>query len=271
MSTLFPGQSLLPGQALKSDNMLHRLIMQTDGNAVLYNSQSQPLWSTNTGGLIEPRDFIMQTDGNLVLYDTAGQPHWASKTQGNPSAFLNVQDDGNLVVYRAGSATQTANNALWAAGSNDIWVSAGTPGVIGIEDVDYSPSSGTGDIHSWISQACQAAGLPYTDGWVQGFVTLCFRESSDRPNAVNTTDGNATGPTVGDGNPQNCSRGVAQCIPQTFAAYHVAGTPVAIYDPVANIAAASQYVRGRYQVSLDGSDFAAKVQQADPTRPPKGY
>jgi len=36
------------------------------------------------------------------------------------------------------------------------------------------------------------------------------------------THGNATGPTVGDGNPQNCSRGVAQCIPQTFAAYHVA-------------------------------------------------
>jgi len=51
--------------------------------------------------LIEPRDFIMQTDGNLVLYDTSGQPHWASNTQGNPSAFLNVQDDGNLVVYRA--------------------------------------------------------------------------------------------------------------------------------------------------------------------------
>ena len=119
MSTLFPGQSLLPGQTLKSDNMLNTLIMQTDGNAVLYNSQSQPLWSTNTGGLIEPGDFIMQTDGNLVLYDTSGQPHWASKTQGNPSAFLNVQDDGNLVVYRAGSATQTANNALWAAGSSD--------------------------------------------------------------------------------------------------------------------------------------------------------
>jgi hypothetical protein len=271
MSTLFPGQSLQPGQSLKSDDTLHTLIMQSDGNAVLYNSQSQPLWSTNTGGLIEPRDFIMQTDGNLVLYDTSGQPHWASNTQGNPSAFLNVQDDGNLVVYRAGSATQTANNALWAAGSNDVWVSAGTPGVIGIEDVNYSLSGGTGDIYSWISQACQAAGLPYTDGWVQGFVTLCFRESSDMPNAVNTTDGNATGPTVGDGNPQNCSRGVAQCIPQTFAAYHVAGTSVAIYDPVANIAAASQYVRARYQVSLDGSNFAANVQQADPTRPPKGY
>ncbi len=119
MSTLFPGQCLQPGQTLRSDDTLHTLIMQSDGNAVLYNSQSQPLWSTNTGGLIKPRDFTMQTDGNLVLYDTSGQPHWASNTPGNPGAFLNVQDDGNLVVYRAGSATETAGNALWAAGSND--------------------------------------------------------------------------------------------------------------------------------------------------------
>jgi hypothetical protein len=83
--------------------------------------ESQPLWWTNTGGgLIDPRDFIMQTDGNLVLYDTSGQAQWASETGGNPGAFLNVQDDGNLVVYLAGSATETADNALWAAGSNDM-------------------------------------------------------------------------------------------------------------------------------------------------------
>jgi len=64
---------------------------------------------------------------------------------------------------------------------------------------------------------------------------------------------------------------VAQCIPSTFAAYHVGGTSLDVYDPVANIAAASQYILSRYQVSLDGSDFSAKVQQADPNRPPQGY
>jgi hypothetical protein len=119
MSTLFPGQSLLPGQSLKSDNGLYTLTMQSDGNVVLYNNVQKPLWWTNTGGgLIDPRDFIMQTDGNLVLYDTSGQARWNSKTQGNPGAFLNVQDDGNLVVYRAGSATETVSNALWSAGTN---------------------------------------------------------------------------------------------------------------------------------------------------------
>jgi hypothetical protein len=119
MTTLFPGQSLHPGQSLQSNNRLHTLIMQTDGNVVLYDSMSHPRWATNTGGLITPRELIMQPDGNLVLYSTDGKARWASLTWNNPGAFFNVQDDGNLVVYRAGSQTETGDNALWAAGSND--------------------------------------------------------------------------------------------------------------------------------------------------------
>ena len=119
MATLFPGQSLLPGQTLQSDYGVYTLTMQSDGNVVLRNNESTPLWRTGTGGgQFNPRDFIMQTDGNLVLYDTSGQARWNSKTQGNPGAFLNVQADGNLVVYRAGSTGQTANGALWASGTN---------------------------------------------------------------------------------------------------------------------------------------------------------
>jgi SLT domain-containing protein len=140
-----------------------------------------------------------------------------------------------------------------------------------IQDVDYTHYTGGGDIDTWIAQACEAVGLPHNDAWVRGFETLCQRESSDRPNAINTSDSNAHGPIVQDGHPQNCSRGVAQCIPPTFAAHHVAGTSVSIYDPVANIAAAMQYVRAHYHVSADGSDLAEKVQQANPNRPPHGF
>ena len=124
MATLFSGQCLQPGQGLRSNNQLHTLIMQADGNVVLYNQQSQPLWSTDTGGLITPGHFAMQADGNLVLYDTDGSAKWVSNTYGNPGAFLNIQDDGNLVVYRSGAQAETADNALWAAGSNDNGASA---------------------------------------------------------------------------------------------------------------------------------------------------
>ena len=148
----------------------------------------------------------------------------------------------------------------------------GTPAAaVSVHDVDYSQYDGGGNIDTWIAEACLAAGLPQNDFWMQGYKTLCDRESSHRPNAINGTDSNAHGPMVGNGFPQGCSRGVAQCIPSTFATYHVPRTAKSIYDPVANIAASMKYVCHRYHVSEDGSDLAAKVQQADKDRPPKGY
>jgi hypothetical protein len=139
------------------------------------------------------------------------------------------------------------------------------------KQVIFTRYTGGGSISSWIEAACAPAGVPFTGYWLKGLETLCQRESSDLPNAINDWDSNATGPIVSDGYPQNCSRGVAQCTPPTFAAYHAVGTTWEIYNPTANIAAAIIYIRSRYGVQQDGSDLAAKVQQADPTRPPRGY
>jgi hypothetical protein len=93
----------------------HSLVLQQDGNVVLYNSKRVAIWSTNTKGY-EPVQFTMKTDGNLVLYATNGQV-WASNTSANPGAFLAIQDDGNLVTNRSGSQTGTLLNALWASGT----------------------------------------------------------------------------------------------------------------------------------------------------------
>jgi len=95
-------------------------------------------------------------------------------------------------------------------------------------------------------------------------------------NAVNITDLNATGVSVPNdsahpGAPLQCSRGMCQVIPPTFAAHHQGGTSLKIYDPVANVAAAINYIIATYGVARDGSDLAARVQQADPNRPPRGY
>jgi hypothetical protein len=54
--------------------------MQGDGNLVIYDANSRPLWSTGTYGNAGSRLF-MQDDGNAVIYDGAGQPKWASNTQ----------------------------------------------------------------------------------------------------------------------------------------------------------------------------------------------
>ncbi|KAJ3381568.1 hypothetical protein HDU92_005254 [Lobulomyces angularis] len=47
-------------------------ILQRDGNFVVYNHQSSPLWASNTAGKgSPPHRLLLQDDGNLVIYDAA--------------------------------------------------------------------------------------------------------------------------------------------------------------------------------------------------------
>jgi hypothetical protein len=47
---------------------------------------------------------IMQADGNLVIYDNAWRAVCASNTERHPGAFAVFQDDGNFVIYYEGFA-----------------------------------------------------------------------------------------------------------------------------------------------------------------------
>jgi hypothetical protein len=96
---LNPGEMLRVEEHLTSDNHQYRLVMQNDGNLVLYDARRHPLWSSNTQGQ-RVEKCIMQRDGNLVLYLHNGQPAWSSNTQGKPGSYLLVQNDGNMVIYR---------------------------------------------------------------------------------------------------------------------------------------------------------------------------
>jgi hypothetical protein len=167
------------------------------------------------------------------------------------------------------TSTNAGDDAGSKSGRKTFQVSSA--GKIDVSEVDYTKFNGPGNFASWISEACTAVGVPANSDWINGYTVLCRRESSFRPNAINRVDSNARGTIVADGSPSLCSRGIAQCIPPTFATFHAAGTSKAIYDPVANIAASIQYVLHRYKVSVDGSDLAQKVQQADPNRPGRGY
>ncbi|MEO7113152.1 MAG: phage tail tip lysozyme [Polyangiaceae bacterium] len=56
-------------------------------------------------------DLAMQSDGNFVLYGSQSDPLWSSRTNGDNGADLAVQTDGNLVVYGG-------SRALWDSGTN---------------------------------------------------------------------------------------------------------------------------------------------------------
>lgn len=72
----------------------------------------------------------------------------------------------------------------------------------------------------------------------QSVVTRILLESSGDPNAINNWDSNAA-----NGDP---SRGLMQTIGATFNGYHVAGTSTNIYNPLANITAALNYINHVY-------------------------
>ena len=106
---LNPGEAMALGSHLQSKNGRFRLDFQkSDGNLVLY-SGSAPLWNSGTRGRGAIK-VLMQKDGNLVIYDRKNRPLWASGTQGRPGAFLSLNDDANLVVYQGG-------RPLWNSGT----------------------------------------------------------------------------------------------------------------------------------------------------------
>lgn len=93
------GQIMNSGQSLTSGDGRYKLVLQGDGNLVLY-SPTRALWSTGTHGR-SPGFFVLQGDGNLVLYGADNRPYWASWTQGRGGNALYMQGDGNLVLYNA--------------------------------------------------------------------------------------------------------------------------------------------------------------------------
>jgi hypothetical protein len=108
---LGPNEVLYIDQSITSTDERFTLLMQSDGNLVLYQNGVAALWSTNTVGSGADR-VIMQSDGNLVLYTPNSGAVWSSGTVGESSDLI-IQDDGNLVIYRErdGAPTWSTNTS----------------------------------------------------------------------------------------------------------------------------------------------------------------
>jgi hypothetical protein len=117
----FAGQ-LSAGQALNADdtvtasNRAFQLVMQRDGNLVIYHLDAQgersiPTWASNTTGNTGAQARL-QDDGNLVVYRADGTtPVWATNTANRGGASLQLGDDGVLVLTLAGQVVWTAHGS----------------------------------------------------------------------------------------------------------------------------------------------------------------
>ncbi|WP_344391568.1 LysM peptidoglycan-binding domain-containing protein [Streptomyces vastus] len=96
----------------------------------------------------------------------------------------------------------------------------------------------TNDLDGWIKEALDIMAQHGIPGSYDGIHRNVMRESSGNPQAINNWDSNAAAGTP--------SKGLLQTIDPTFQAYHVPGTSMDPFDPVANIAAACNYAADRY-------------------------
>jgi subtilisin family serine protease len=98
-SRLTAGGRIDVNSRLTSPNGRYSLVVQGDGNVVVYAPGQRPLWHTHTFGA-PGTGLLLQPDGNLVAA-SGTTVRWHSGTWGNPDATLVLQDDGNLVLYDA--------------------------------------------------------------------------------------------------------------------------------------------------------------------------
>ncbi|MDO7904942.1 hypothetical protein Q5741_00775 [Paenibacillus sp. JX-17] len=136
-NSLSIGESLSQGQMLSSNNGRFNLVMQTDGNLVLYKDAGNPIWSTSTNGAAyvwrDPITGYTTRRSPQLLTLSAGLlrvtdqfkdfTFWRADTQGWSNAHyqgnvpagligdsLVVQDDGNVVLYSSGKGPVWASN-----------------------------------------------------------------------------------------------------------------------------------------------------------------
>ncbi|MFJ1696911.1 transglycosylase SLT domain-containing protein [Streptomyces sp. NPDC088252] len=140
-----------------------------------------------------------------------------------------VGDNPGLIVpgmtLTIGAATPAATTVKTAAAS-----AATTPAA--------KPATYANNLDGWIREALAVMAQHGIPGGYDSIHRNIMRESSGNPLAINNWDSNAA-----KGTP---SKGLLQIIDPTFRAYHVPGTSMDSYDPVANITAACNYAADKY-------------------------
>ncbi|MGW7001435.1 phage tail tape measure protein [Streptomyces sp. NPDC054933] len=142
------------------------------------------------------------------------------------NALMNAMPDGSMGFAKllTGGVKHLENKILDFFGTKDKTAAVAAPGHV------------TGTLVQWLTTAIRGTGVPMS--WLNGLEVIAMNESGGNPNAINNWDSNAAA-----GDP---SRGLMQTIMSTFMAYHQSGTSMNIYDPVANAAAAINYIKARY-------------------------
>jgi len=103
-----PGDGLLPNQAIHSCDGRFTLILQGDGNLVLYKEPGVPLWAANTVNQ-DSAQLELTPSGDFIVYGKLGEQLWRSGNADQTAAQAFLQGDGNLVIYGPTQAVWASN------------------------------------------------------------------------------------------------------------------------------------------------------------------
>lgn len=118
VGTVQAGTTMEPGSVVTSPNGQFRLVLQGDGNVVLYGIANAVLWASNTAS--QPGASLrLRTDGKLVLIRGTSTV-WATNTAGLGITSLTVGDDADISLRNAAGVVK------WHTGSFQAQVPAGT-------------------------------------------------------------------------------------------------------------------------------------------------
>lgn len=96
-------------------NKPYTFVMQEDCNLVLYGP-SGPTWASGTNGKGSKSCYvILQSDGNLVVYNESETPVWSSGKFANPAKgpfYLKLQPTGSVQILYA--TEQQPQEVLWS-------------------------------------------------------------------------------------------------------------------------------------------------------------
>lgn len=123
--TLHASGSLTDEGEIRSAND-YSFVMHANGNAVLYRPSPGgrvPLWATDTAGNPGAR-LVMEEDGNLVVYDVSDRVLWTNQQRGAAGSALVIRPNGNLVQVQP---IDGGRREVWSTGTGSDRTGVGCP------------------------------------------------------------------------------------------------------------------------------------------------
>lgn len=104
---IITNEHMVVDQQYFSNDNSHFIVMQGDGNLVVYTSAGVPIWASGTHGNWNSV-CILNNNGNMIIDNQSGQRIWETNTEGQIDTYsLEFSNSGAFRIVNS------SNNVIW--------------------------------------------------------------------------------------------------------------------------------------------------------------